>query len=543
MSDKTDKAGPRFPKKMTVLTVIVVVAVVLSRVFISDIEDSTGLGLDMINAASIGLIMLLFLTWTLWCLFFSRWKWWRRILGATMIVAWPVVFFSLFEFQGGDLDRIALKRAPVKLATDVATREGVDLSKESPDDFAQFFGSDQNGLVGNIEIDPVNFTKAKTLWKQDIGLGWSGFAARNGFAVTMEQRADKECVSCYAVDSGDLQWLYEHTARHKDVMNLGHTGPRATPTIHNGKVYAVGAVGNLVCLNGSDGTVVWEKDLNPLLGIQLQTAEEGGFQFQFEANTSLAWGRSGSPLIVDDLVVVPGGGPRDGEKATLLAFNKDTGDEVWRGGEDMIAYGSPVLATVAGKRQILLTGEVTAMGFDPTTGEQLWSHPRLGASDQAANTSQVTVVSDNQVLTSKGYPDGGGELITLEAKDGKLIPKSEWINNRALKTKLTSPVLYENHTYCLSNGFLECARMSDGERIWKQRGRFGHGQLLLVKDKLLLNSESGKLYLIDATPDGYKEHGTVDTVDGVCWNTLCLYGSKLLVRSEIEAACIELPIR
>ena len=111
-----------------------------------------------------------------------------------------------------------------------------------------------------------------------------------------------------------------------------------------------------------------------------------------------------------------------------------------------------------------------------------------------------------------------------------------------LKTKLTSPLIHDGYAYSLSNGFMECARLSDGEQMWKRRGRFGHGQLLMVGNFILLHSESGELYLLEATPDEYRELGTLKTIDGVCWNTLCLTGNKLLVRSEIEAACIEIPM-
>ena len=139
-------------------------------------------------------------------------------------------------------------------------------------------------------------------------------------------------------------------------------------------------------------------------------------KIQFEENTTLAWGRSGSPLIVDDLVVVPGGGPDGATRATLLAFDMRTGELKWKGGDAMIAYGSPVLATIAGQRQILLTSESHAIGLNPSTGEILWRHPRPGESDGGANTSQLSVISETDVLTSKGYPDGGGERIHLEER-------------------------------------------------------------------------------------------------------------------------------
>ncbi|MCA9012328.1 MAG: hypothetical protein KDB01_21400, partial [Planctomycetaceae bacterium] len=166
---------------------------------------------------------------------------------------------------------------------------------------------------------------------------------------------------------------------------------------------------------------------------------------------------------------------------------------------------------------------------------------RPGESDGGANTSQLSVVSETEVLTSKGYPDGGGELIRLEDQNGVMTAVSIWSSSKVLKTKLTSPVILDGYAYSLSNGFMECARLADGEQMWKRRGRFGHGQLLLVGRLILLHSESGELYLLEATPDEYREFGALKTINGVCWNTLCLAGNKLLVRSEIEAACIEIP--
>ena len=88
---------------------------------------------------------------------------------------------------------------------------------------------------------------------------------------------------------------------------------------------------------------------------------------------------------------------------------------------------------------------------------------------------------------------------------------------------------------------MECADLKTGRRVWKRRGRFGHGQLLLVGDKLVVHAESGVVYLVDADPAGYNELAKFKTIDGVCWNTLCLYGDMLLVRSELQAACYELP--
>ena len=536
------------PRKMLTVTAVVVSLIILAIMFISDVEDLLSIGLDVVIVMSIFGSAILIVLWVGWFLVFSRWKWRNRVMASICVVALPFVLVSIFRpIHGGDVSIIRFepiwtsRPEPPSIPVDAGQAE-VDLRTETLHDFPMFLGSRRDGTVqADFRIDAAQFSTSAQMWKQPIGSGWSGFAARNGYAITMEQRGDQECVACYAIETGRLQWLHQNTARHHDKMNLGHVGPRATPTIFDGYVYAVGAVGNFVCLNGNDGAEVWRTDLNELLGIELaHETDSDGLAFQYEKNTVLSWGRSGSPLIVDDLVVVPGGGP-SGNVWTLLAFDRVTGELRWRGGREMIAYGSPVLATVAGRRQILLTAETQVMGFAAETGELLWSRDRSGETNGGANTSQVSVVSESHVLTSKGYPDGGGQLIKLTNEGGQIIPSIVWENSRVLKTKLTSPVLRDGHAYSLSNGFLECARISDGARIWKRRGRFGHGQLLLVNNRILLHSESGTLYLIQATPDGYEELASFSTISGVCWNTLCLYGDRILVRSEIEAACFQLP--
>ncbi|APZ92082.1 PQQ-binding-like beta-propeller repeat protein [Fuerstiella marisgermanici] len=542
---------PAVPRKMLLLTGMAVSIIVFAFAFNSQIEDMLSIGLDTVMFASAIGVMLLLLLWVGWFMIFSRWKWWQRLSASAIAMALPFAFLAIFRpVNGGDatfvrLEPIWAARPEVPPADIELTDASVDLLTETPQDFPRFLGPDQNGIVAtDFVIDADQFSDMEPLWRQPIGKGWAGFVARNGFAVTMEQRQDQECVTCYEIETGKLQWMYQHAARHRDAMNMGRTGPRSTPTIFDGKVYAVGAVGNFVCLNGSDGTVAWQVDLNELLGLEIASMPDSeGLDVHYESNSKLAWGRSGSPLIFGDLVIVPGGGPTEGDKSTLLAFDRNSGSLVWRSGDEMIAYGSPVLATVAGVEQILLTGETKVMGFRPDNGEMLWSWPRPGKSDGYANTSQVTVVNDNQVLASKGYSDGGGLLITLHDEGDSVRPEKEWFNTRSLKTKLTSPVVYEGHAYSLSNGFLECARLTDGDRIWKARGRFGHGQILLVNDQLLIHGESGSLYLVNPTPEAYDKLGECSTIDGVCWNTLCLYGNRLLVRSELEAACFELPVK
>ena len=537
----------RRPWLLSILTIALFVGFTAVFYWNSEVEDAFGIPLDVTNVCAVMAYLVVSLLWILWIGIFSRWDWSTRIMSMIAIVLVPftavVVLNPVF---GGDMTIIGFRpiwmAAPaVPNATEVASVDGADLQLETPLDFAQFLGPQRNAEVQtSLALDLAGLSEEAIQWKIPLGPSWSGFVARNGFAVTMEQRQAKECVTCYRISDGDLIWMYQHDARHQDSLNMGRVGPRSTPIIHQGMVYATGALGNLVCLNGTDGSVVWQVDLNALLGLKLKQTISGAYPASEEEDSTLEWGRSGSPMICEDSLIVPGGGPKQGPYTTLFAFDLQTGAVKWRAGDEMIGYGSPTLQTVNGVPQILLMAESKGMSFDPTSGKVLWTWDRPGNSAGMANTSQMFAVGEDQVLMSKGYSDGGGTLIQVVESDGNWDTKLVWNSLRVLKTKLTSPVLKGDHAYSICNGFLECARMSDGKRIWKHRGRLGHGQLLLVNDQLIVQSEFGELTVAAASPDGYTQLAEMKAVEGTCWNTLCLTGDKLIVRSDQEAVCIQL---
>ena len=151
-------------------------------------------------------------------------------------------------------------------------------------------------------------------------------------------------------------------------------------------------------------------------------------------------------------------------------------------------------------------------------------------------------MDDGLFILSKGYSQGAELISVSQGSSGEWKTESLQRDPRLLKTKLTNPVIFQDHAYSLSDGYLECTEAKTFERKWKQRGRFGNGQILLVGDKLLVHSESGTLFLVAANPKEYQQLGKIKTIDGICWNTICLYGDLLLVRSEIEAACYQVPL-
>lgn len=438
----------------------------------------------------------------------------------------------VIEFSGSMMPSLASgERKLEKLEGGTAA---IDLATTTADDFPQFLGPERSAWVPDKGL-AADWTERqpKVVWKRPIGAGWSGFAAVNGYAVTMEQRGAEEAVVCYAIETGEPVWGHSIATRHEQAM--GGIGPRGTPTIHQGRVYALGATGVLRCLEGSNGKLLWSDDLRKRYGVTIA-----------EDEAMIMWGRAASPLIVDSMVIVPGGGPV-GKAKNLVAFEAESGKIVWEseslkedGTADQVSYASPSLATVAGRRQILIVNETTASGHEPATGKLLWSFPWPSHSNGDACASQAVAWDQSYVLLSKGY-SAGAELIEIKAgSGGEFLANSIWKMPKVLQTKFTNVVIRDGHAFGLSEGILECVELSSGKRKWKS-GRFGHGQILGIGDRLLVLSEEGELNLVELNVKKYVSLGTVPAIEGKTWNTLCLYGKKVLVRNSQEAACLELP--
>jgi outer membrane protein assembly factor BamB len=540
----SEPSKSQFPKKMLFITTAVLLLLFILRWQLDFLNEQFNLNPGVPHLLTIVLALSMVLAWAIWAFLFAK----LRLLGLLFLLVPAILLVLFYPNFGGDTNIVGWKPRFWKAAVEygnVASPENsvADLGTTSKEDFPQFLGVNRNATIAerNLATD-WETSPPKLLWKQAIGEGWSGFAAVNGFAVTQEQRGELECVTCYRIETGELVWIHQDDRRHEDITAMGKVGPRATPTIAGGRVYTTSGTGVLDCLDGSNGELIWTVDVPELVGITQVSHTNGlGMKYTME-DSHLMWGRSGSPLIYKDKVIVTAGGSDDspnGLTATLLAFDKLTGEEIWRGGARFVAYGSPSIGTVLGKQQILLVAEDHAVGHDPETGVEMWSHLRPGFSNADANCSQVTLVSDSRLLLSKGY-NLGGELIGLSESGGKIEVVSLSKDTRILKTKLTNPVIRAGYAYSLSDGYLECAQLEPFRRKWKQRGRFGNGQVLLVGDHLLVHTEEGELMLISASPEGYQELGSIETIEGTCWNTMCLYGNRLLVRSELEAACFEL---
>ncbi|HXU08053.1 MAG TPA: PQQ-binding-like beta-propeller repeat protein [Blastocatellia bacterium] len=350
------------------------------------------------------------------------------------------------------------------------------------------------------------------LWKQPIGGGYASFVVAEGMAFTIEQRRSQEIVAAYDVETGRELWTHGWDAEFRESM--GGDGPRATPTWEGGRLWALGAQGDLICFDSKSGKVQWSKNI-----------------LKDNGATNLQWGMSGSPLIVDDKVVVLPGG-RAGK--SVVAYNKLTGAPVWRSLNDTQAYVSPMLVTLAGKRQILMVTSNRVVGLAPEDGALLWE--ASWNTDMGINVSQPIVVDASRFFISSGYGKGAA-LVEITASGDAFSARKVW-ENTSMKNKFNGSVLFEGNAYGLDEGILTCVDVKTGERRWKG-GRYGFGQVLLASGHLIVITEEGELVLVKASPDKHTEVARFPAIEGKTWNNPALAGGRLLVRNQTQMACFD----
>ncbi len=351
----------------------------------------------------------------------------------------------------------------------------------------------------------------RPLWKQPVGGGYASFVIANGKAFTIEQRRDQEVVAAYEIASGREIWINGWKTLFSE--SLGGDGPRATPIWDEGRLYALGAAGEFRCYASNTGTVLWSKNI-----------------LKDSNATNLTWGMSASPLVVDDQVVVaPGGRGR-----SVTAYNKRTGQFLWGALDDKAAYSSPILTTVAGQRQIVIVTGTRLVGLAVEGGKLLWEYPWITANQ--INCAQPVVVDSSHIFVSSGY-DHGSALVEVDRKDGSYSVRTVW-ENKNLKNRFNSSVLFEGHIYGFDEGIFACIDALTGERKWKG-GRYGYGQMILAGNHIILLTESGDLALLKATPDSLQEVARFEAISGKTWNVPAISGGILLVRNAREMAAFK----
>jgi len=350
------------------------------------------------------------------------------------------------------------------------------------------------------------------IWKQPVGVGYSSFVIADGKAYTIEQRRNQEMAAAYDLGTGRELWAQKWNAEFTDSTG---DGPRSTPTWDEGRIYALGATGELRCLDANTGAVIWGKNI-----------------LSDNQARNLPWAMAASPLIVDDKVIVLPGGANG---KSVVAYNKMTGAPVWKVLDDPQAYVSPMLVDLAGRRQIVIVSASRVVGLAPENGSLLWSYG--WDTDMGINVSQPIMVDQNRFFISSGYGKGAA-LVEVKGSGKNYTATTVWENNN-MKNKFNSSVLHNGYVYGLDEGILVCLDVNTGERKWKE-GRYGYGQILLTGGHLIVTSDQGDIALVKASPDKYTEMARFSALQGQTWNYPAIASGRLLIRNSNEMAAYDI---
>jgi outer membrane protein assembly factor BamB len=525
----TQPNEPRRLKRlwMPVLTLLLGIGGMFTLVKADSLDVLQQMG--MMAALIFGTLLLL----AVWLLFFSGLRWRVRFL-ALLAGAGALVGLWFLTYQHGSLSGSGLPRLrwiwskPQELAglqIEDASKE-VDLKVEKDTNYPQFLGRDRDGVVRGVRlVRDWKSQKPEELWRREIGLGWSAFAVVGDYAVTQEQRGDKELVVCYEVKSGNPRWKHENDVRFHDKQ--GGDGPRSTPTIVDGRVYTLGGTGILNCLDGANGKKLWSRDT-------LADIERG----------NLIWGKSCSPLVLDDKVIVTGGRFVSAEQwkvekkgPALLAYDRESGKLLWAEGDDAAGYSSPAVATLAGEKQILSVNAHSVTGHAPEDGKVLWE---FAWPEDWAKASQPVPLPGDHVFISAGYGVGCALLHVTRGSNKQWAVEEVW-SSRKMRTQFSNVVIAHKCAFGLDDRWLACVDLVTGEQKWKGE-RYGFGQVLLVGDVIVVQAEDGFVALVEANSEQFKELARLPALNSMTWNNPVLSGPYLLLRNDKEAVCYRVPV-
>jgi outer membrane protein assembly factor BamB len=470
--------------------------------------------------------------WVVWMVLTSFLSWPVRRAGLAMVILLSWAWCPLVRFDGifGNLETQFTWRW-AETAEDRARQERSTGSEKllvdakavqaKPGDWIAFRGPERNSELKGVKIG-TDWTKhpPKLLWKHRVGPGWSSFVVVGNRLFTQEQRDDVESVVCYDTETGKEVWAHDDATRFTEAV--AGPGPRATPTFHEGSLFTLGANGTLNRLDAATGKSIWKRDI----------AEDAGIP----KDKHPTWGYSSSPLVAEGVVIVyaTGNGTTGGD-GHLLGYHPDTGEPAWNVTKGGHSYCSAQLSKLDGVEQCLLSLDAGLVSFAPKDGKILWeaAWPIPTGMYRAV---QPAVVGKNEVLLGAGANVGTRKFHVAKTDTGWQA-EEKWTTT-AIKPNYNDLVVYQGHLYGFDNDFFTCVSLEDGTSKWRARG-YGNGQVLLLADQglLLILAEKGAVALVEAKPEGHKQIGKFQAINGKTWNHPVVAHGKLFVRNGEEMAC------
>lgn len=370
----------------------------------------------------------------------------------------------------------------------------------------------------------------KVLWSVPLGPGYGAAAVRDGEVYLLDRPDDRQDVlRCLDLQSGKELWKYAYDAPG----NVSHNGARSVPTVDEKYVYSVGMCGHFVCVDRKTHQPVWQKNLVADFKLEIPT-----------------WGIVQAPVVYKDLVIVA---PQASD-AYVVAYKRDSGEIAWKSPKlGLVGYSIPVVAKLGGVDQVLMIGACKKGGGAPAQvagisladGSILWTYDGFQC---FIPIPYPTALPDDRVFLTGGYR-AGSALIQVKQENGKFAVK-ELFKTDACGSQIPQPLFYKDHLYVNSNtndreDGMMCLAL-DGQVKWKTSDltgvpTFDRGNLILA-DGLIFNldGKKGVLYLIDPSPEGFKELAHAQLLGGKeIWAPMALSNGKLLLRDQQEMKCLE----
>lgn len=420
------------------------------------------------------------------------------------------------------MKRIALKLGCAAL--------GLGIVHLNATDWSQYRGPNHDGISSEKILSSWPAGGPPQIWKTPLTDGFSSLSVSSGKVFTLVARmidgAKQEvCVALDAATGNEL-WAapigiakYDGGGDSGTPSNSGGDGPRSTPSIDDGRVYAYSARLGLFCLDASTGKVIWSKDL---------LKEHDG--------KNISWQNASSPLIEGNLVLVSGGGPNQ----SFLAFDKKDGHLVWKGQSEKLTHATPVAATILGVRQVIFFTQSGLVSVKPGNGEVLWRHPFK----YSVSTAASPVVADNIVYCSAGYGVGASACRISKSDSGFTATQIWFKPAKDLNNHWSTPVAKDGYLYGLF-GFkeygscpLKCVELATGKEMWSKSG-FGPGGCVWVNGNILTLSDAGELVLVQAAPEKYTEVARAKALAGKCWSSPAVSNGRVYARSTKEGVCMD----
>lgn len=376
-------------------------------------------------------------------------------------------------------------------------------------DWPQFLGPTRDGVTTETGLVEGITRGPHELWRRPLGQAYSGVAVSDGVLYTLALEGDSEVLVALGAGNGLERWRVRLGPAPE---NGGYPGPRATPTVVEDVVVALSSGGMLHAVGRADGRSRWTVDLVTTLG-----------------GVPPTWGYAASPLVAEGRVYLTVGG----SSAGLVALGLRDGAVVWRHAGFQAAYASPILASLGGVPQVVFFAAEGLVGLRPADGSLVWQHP--WTTNYAVNASTPVLIGGERLFVGSGYGVGGAALLVSGSTAVEL-----W-RSKSMKTKTTTPVLYQGHLYGFNEDQLSCVSVVDGAQCWSASG-YGRGSLLLAGDKLIVLDEQCRLGVIAADPTALRVIAQPKPIlsHGPCWTTPAVSNGVLYARDLAEVVALEL---